>query len=119
MRTRRASPMRRTRVFMGPGRGHHFETPQRRLHGMRNRGFVALGRYELAVTAFLAEYLPSSGAFFDIGASTGYFTRVALAIMPPTAKIVAFEPDSRAAAELRGGFDDPRLCVRAEAAGRE
>ncbi len=110
--------MRQTRVLVGPGRGHRFEVPPLSLvYRMRNRGSVALGRYEPEVTAFLAKRLPSCRVFFDVGANTGYYTRIALNLMDPEGRIVAFEPDPEAASCLHRAFSDPRLTVREEALG--
>src|SRR5947209_2398611 len=65
------------RVLVGPGRGHRFELKSLPLlYRIRNRGSVALGRYEPRVTAFLAERLRSCSVFVDVGACTGYYTRV-------------------------------------------
>jgi FkbM family methyltransferase len=111
--------MVRAMVLFGPGRGHRFEIPSRSIvRGLRHYGRYALGRYEPIVTAFLAERLRSRRVFFDIGAHTGYYTRVALNVMGSDGSVVAFEPDPDALAHLRTTFDDPRLLVRAEAAGR-
>lgn len=110
--------MRKTRVLVGPGRGHRFEAPPLSLvYRVRNRGSVALGRYEPEVTAFLAKRLPSCRTFFDVGANTGYYTRIALNLMGPEGRVVAFEPDPKAAGCLRQTFSDSRLTVREEALG--
>jgi FkbM family methyltransferase len=112
--------MREARVLLGPAKGHRFELASPSpLYRMRNRGSVALGRYEPKVTAFLAERLRSCQVFFDIGAHTGYYTRIALSLMAADGKVIAFEPDPKAAIRLRQTFSDPRLSVRSEAAGRE
>jgi FkbM family methyltransferase len=112
--------MAEARVFVGPGRGHRFELPSRSLvYRIRNRGSFALGRYEPEVTRFLAERLRSNSVFADIGAHSGYYTRVALALMAPHGRVVAFEPDLELALRLRQSFDDRRLVVRVEALGRD
>jgi FkbM family methyltransferase len=108
------------RVLVGPGRGHRFEVRSLPLlHRIRNRGSVALGRYEPRVTAFLSKRLPFCGVFADVGACTGYYTRIALNLMPGGGRVVAFEPDADAAVSLRLTFGDSRLTVRAEALGRD
>jgi FkbM family methyltransferase len=108
------------RVLVGPGRGHRFELPAASfIYRIRNCGALALGRYESTVTAFLVERLRSSNAFFDVGAHTGYYTRIALNVMGPGGSVVAFEPDPDAAVQLRQTFGDRRLTVRSEAAGRD
>jgi len=108
------------RVLVGPGRGHRFELRSLPLlYRIRNRGSVALGRYEPRVTAFLAERLRSCSVFVDVGACTGYYTRVALNLMDPGGRVIAFEPDPDAAARLRLNFDDSRLTLRTEALGKD
>jgi len=110
--------MREARVLVGPGRGHRFEVPPLSLvYRARNRGSVALGRYEPEVTAFLAERLRFCRSFFDVGASTGYYTRIALNLMDSEGRVVAFEPDPKAASCIRKTLSDPRLTVREEALG--
>jgi FkbM family methyltransferase len=112
--------MREARVLVGPGRGHRFELPSRSLVSrMRSWGAVALGRYEPEVSTFLAERLRSARVFFDVGAYTGYYTRIALNLMGAESRIVAFEPDPEAAARLRRTLGDARLAVREQAVGRE
>jgi FkbM family methyltransferase len=112
--------MREAWVLVGPGRGHRFEVPPLSLaYRVRNRASVALGRYEPEVATFLARHLRSCRAFVDIGASTGYYTRIALTLMESDGTVVAFEPDPDAAARLRRAFSDPRLAVREEALGRD
>jgi FkbM family methyltransferase len=112
--------MREARVLVGPGRGHRFELSSHSLiHRMWSWRSVALGRYEPEVSTFLAEHLRSSRVFFDIGAYTGYYTRIALNLMDVESRIVAFEPDPEAAARLRRTLSDARLTVREEAVGRE
>ncbi|TMK97997.1 MAG: FkbM family methyltransferase [Actinobacteria bacterium] len=108
------------RVLVGPARGHRFQLESRSGIGqLWRRASIAIGRYEPRVTSFLAENLRSCRVFFDIGASTGYYTRIALRLMDPTSRIVALEPDPRLATHLRSAFQDARLSVRPEAAGRD
>jgi FkbM family methyltransferase len=112
--------MHEARVLVGPGRGHRFELPSRSLvHRMGNWRSVALGRYEPEVTVFLVERLRSSRVFFDVGAHTGYYTRIALNLMGAESRVVAFEPDPEAASRMRRTLGDARLAVREEAVGRE
>jgi FkbM family methyltransferase len=112
--------VRNARVLVGPGKGHRFELPSRSLiYRTRLWGSVALGRYEPEVTAFLAKHLRSCRVFFDVGASTGYYTRVALKLMDQEGAIIAFEPDPTAVGRLRQALSDPRLFVHEEAVGRE
>jgi FkbM family methyltransferase len=112
--------MREARVLVGPGRGHRFELPSHSLvRRMWNWRSVALGRYEPEVTAFLAERLRSSRVFFDVGAYTGYYTRIALNLMDVQSRVVAFEPNPEAAARMRRTLGDARLAVREQALGRE
>ncbi len=112
--------MREARVLVGPGRGHRFELPSHSLlRRMWNWRSVALGRYEPEVTAFLAERLRPARVFFDVGAHTGYYTRIALKLMDAESRVVAFEPDHDAAARMRRTLGGARLAVREEAVGRE
>lgn len=99
-------------VLVGAGRGHRFDPA-----GLRTSARIALGRYEPAVDAFLREVLAEASVFVDVGAHTGYFSRVALRTMPAAGRIVAFEPDDEAREQLRAVGDAPRLEVRAEALG--
>jgi FkbM family methyltransferase len=79
---------------------------------------IALGRYEREVVGFLSEILPSAQVFFDIGAYTGIYCRLARRLMNDTATIVAFEPDARAQHRLMQALGaDPRVIVRREAVG--
>jgi FkbM family methyltransferase len=80
---------------------------------------VAFGRYEPRVTGFLANHLPSCGVFVDVGACTGYYTRIALNLMDTDGRVIAFEPDPDAAIRLRLTFGDSRLTLRVEALGRD
>ncbi len=111
--------MPEARVLFGPGRGHRFEVPSRPVTHARQWASLTLGRYEPDVTGFIARRMRGSRVFFDVGAHTGYYTRVALRLMPPDASVVAFEPDPAAAGRLRAALIDPRLSVREEALGRE
>jgi len=84
-------------VLRGPGRGHRLPLPR---FGLRRAFVLALGRYEQEVARFLAHSLQGRAVFFDVGASTGYFVRLAIRTMPPDGTIVAFEPDPLARGEL-------------------
>jgi FkbM family methyltransferase len=117
MRCRRR-PLVDVPVMFGPGKGTRFrEVPV-------SRGVVALvaGRYEAATRSALASGLRHSRVFYDIGAADGFFTRFALRLMDPGARVVAIEPSARA----RGGLEalaslaDARgvkLTIRSEAVG--
>lgn len=98
-------------VLLGPTRGHRF-APQ----GVRGSLAIAVGRYEPAVTRFLREHLAGAHAFFDVGAHTGYFTRLALRAMPDGV-VVAFEPDTAWHDALRS-LDGARVVLRTDAVGR-
>lgn len=97
-------------VLLGPCRGHRFST-----RGVRGSVAVALGRYEWPVVRFLRAHLAAANVFFDIGAHTGYFTRLALRTMPD-GLIVAFEPDDALHQELAGLGG--RVILRREGVGR-
>jgi FkbM family methyltransferase len=100
-------------VLAGAGRGHRFDA-----HGLRTSTGVLAGRYEEPVLRFLVGELAGASTFVDVGAHTGYFTRVALRVMPTTAKIVAFEPDSECRARVATlAQDSDRIFVRSEALG--
>lgn len=86
---------------------------------MRSWLAYTLGRYEPETATFLSRHLRSSHVFFDIGAHTGYYTRLALRLMDEDAMVVAFEPDPEPAAVLRATLADDRLVVRDEAVGRD
>ncbi len=112
--------MREATVWLGPGRGHRLViTSSSTLGALRERARLALGCYEREAIAFASEWLPRSRVFFDVGAYTGYYTRIALRLMDRTGLVVAFEPDRDLAAVLRSSFDDSRLRVCTEALGRD
>jgi FkbM family methyltransferase len=93
-------------------RGHRFHT-----QGFRGSMAIAAGRYEPTVSRFLNAELAGARVFFDIGANTGYFTRLALTVMPDDAIVVAFEPDKSWHSALMA-LDPRRVTVRTEAVGR-
>jgi len=75
------------------------------------------GRYERPVARFLQENLRTSGVFFDVGAYTGYFTRIALRVMPQDGRVVAFEPDRNCQKKLKAIGHSQRVTLRVEAIG--
>jgi FkbM family methyltransferase len=77
---------------------------------------IAVGRYEWTVTRFLRSHLGDARVFFDVGANTGYFTRLALSTMPQGV-VVAFEPDAAWHAALMS-LDRSRVVLRPEAIGQ-
>lgn len=100
-------------VLIGPGRGHRF-APE----GVRTTLALMAGRYERPVARFLQENLRTSGVFFDVGAHTGYFTRLALRVMPQDGRVVAFEPDRNCLRKLKAIGQAQRVTLRPEALGR-
>lgn len=82
--------------------------------------FFFAGRpYEPATTAFLRERLHPGGVFVDVGASHGYFTVLAAALVGSAGYVAAFEPNPPVFEQLVGhvrlnGFAD-RVVVRQEA----
>jgi FkbM family methyltransferase len=56
--------------------------------------------YEPHTTAFLQESLRPGGVFVDVGASHGYFTLIAAALVGPNGRAFAFEPNPAVAAQL-------------------
>ncbi|MFP5362081.1 MAG: FkbM family methyltransferase [Thermoleophilia bacterium] len=98
-------------VILGPARGHRC-----RRQGLRGSLAIAAGRYERPVTRFLHAHLEPARVFFDVGAHTGYFTRVALHAMRDGV-VVAFEPD-RACHQALARLDPKHVLVRMEAVGR-
>ncbi len=99
-------------VLLGPGRGHRFSA-----QGLRTSAQIALGRYEHPVGPFLRAGLADQQVFVDVGAHTGYFSRMALQVMPSGAQVIAFEPDAFCRQQLQSVAAAPRLVVRADALG--
>lgn len=97
-------------MLVGPTRGHRFSP-----RGARGSIAVALGRYEWTVARFLRDHLIDARRFFDVGANTGYFTRLALRTMRDGV-VVAFEPDP-AWHEALSSLDPRRVELRPEAVG--
>jgi len=64
--------------------------------------------YEPHTTAFLTDSLAPGAIFVDIGASHGYFTLIAAAIVGATGRVFAFEPNPVVAAQL-----DAQIAVNA------
>jgi len=104
-------------VLVGPARGTRIKlatsTPRtfvRRLLGVH---------WEPDVVPFLRTRLRTARVFADVGANIGYYTRLALAELPPEGLVVAFEPHPRSREELQalaagaGG----RVLVRSEPLG--
>jgi FkbM family methyltransferase len=65
----------------------------------------ALGTSEPALQATLVEVLQPGDVFYDLGANVGFFTLLAARLVGPTGRVIAFEPDPRNAATLRGNID--------------
>lgn len=101
-------------VLLGPGRGHRFDA-----NGVRGSADALLGRYERPVASFLLEAFRSGKTFADIGAHTGYFTRLAMRTLPPGGRVVAFEPDRESRERLLETADPTTVAVRSEALGAE
>lgn len=97
-------------MLLGPARGHRFSA-----QGVRQSVVVAVGRYEWTVARFLRAHLCDARVFFDVGAHTGYFSRLALRTMLE-GLVVAFEPDIAWHGELQK-LDRSRLVLRSEAIG--
>ena len=75
--------------------------------------------YEPHTTTFLRRALRPGALFVDVGASHGYFTLIAAALVGPAGRVIAFEPNPDVAAQLdahiaANGFAD-RVAVRREA----
>lgn len=100
------------RVLVGPARGHHVD-----VSGLHPRVVIGLGLYEREVSRFLAVRLQAASVFYDVGAFTGYYSRMALRLMRPGGCVAAFEPDADARAALKASFSNNRLTVRSEAVG--
>jgi FkbM family methyltransferase len=104
-------------VLLGPGRGGRV-----RLKHTGPRNFVpyVLGRYEHDTVRFLRESLRTGRVFADIGALSGFYTRVALSELPRGGIVVAFEPHPVGRGhvqELSGRADGKQLIVREEPLG--
>jgi FkbM family methyltransferase len=99
-------------VLVGPGRGHWFAAG-----GVRSALALMAGRYERPVARFFQESLRTSEVFFDVGAHTGYFTRLALRVMPKDGRVVAFEPDRACFEKLKAVGHEQRVSLRLEAIG--
>jgi len=75
--------------------------------------------YEPQTTDFLRRALGPGSVFVDVGASHGYFTLIAGALVGPGGRVIAFEPNPDVASQLdahvaANGFAD-RIVVRREA----
>jgi len=81
--------------------------------------FFGRAPYEPHTTAFLRRVLAPGRVFVDIGASHGYFTLIAAALVGQSGRVFAFEPNPRVAGQLdahveANAFGD-RVLVRREA----
>src|SRR5712692_81229 len=56
---------------------------------------VLLSTYEREQTALFRRAVRPGDVVFDIGAHAGYYTLLASALVGPTGKVFAFEPDTR------------------------
>ena len=59
------------------------------------------GRYESAIQDAMGKELKSARLFFDVGANIGIFTLLAMRVMPPGGRAVAFEPHPETAQDMR------------------
>lgn len=50
------------------------------------------GMFELELTEFFQQYLPTDAVFIDIGAHIGYFSVQAMSLLGPEGRLIAFEP---------------------------
>ena len=57
--------------------------------------------YEPETAACLRQYLRSGSVFVDIGANHGYFSMLAAALVGPTGRVIAFEPNPSVFEQLR------------------
>src|SRR4051812_19895765 len=72
------------------------------LNPVSNFGYQMIsGEYEPSMRKVLEKYLAPGQVFVDLGANEGFFSIVAAALVGPSGKVIAVEPQSRLQSVIR------------------